>query len=63
MVHHYSMIAIGDSGRGFCLSLRSLFPCAFDPHPPDPLLPQGFKGGQMPETGDGTQGRAKNLPL
>ncbi len=38
------MIVVGDAGRGFCLSLRSLFPCAFAPHPPNSLLPHGEKG-------------------
>jgi len=37
----------------------SEFRCAFAPHPPCPLLPQGEKGELgvlMPETEDGTQG-------
>jgi hypothetical protein len=62
MVHHYSMIAIGDSGRGFCLSLRSLFPCAVAPHPLASFSHKGRRkslGVWMPETEDGPQRLAK----
>jgi hypothetical protein len=44
----------------------SAFPCAFAPHPPCPLLPQGEKGESgvlMPETEDGTQGLPKKPTL